>query len=73
MSAVEITHVVSDAKPNPKYFAAGIVTTVMEGSSNGHLYLGCFEDDKDERVFAKKYVDAHMTTAVSCRGTSGPK
>lgn len=46
-------------------FVAGIVTTATEGSSSGHLYLGCFEDDKDERIFGQKYVDAHMTTAVS--------
>ncbi|CAM9880751.1 unnamed protein product [Ectocarpus sp. 12 AP-2014] len=38
-----------------------------EDDSKGHLYLGCFEDEKDKRIFGKKYVDAHMTTAM-CAG-----
>ncbi|CAN0313276.1 unnamed protein product [Ectocarpus sp. 6 AP-2014] len=51
----------------------GIIRTSPEESpspsskgddSKGHLYLGCFEDEKDKRIFGKKYVDAHMTTAI---------
>lgn len=47
--------------------AAGIVTTVKGLDSEGHLYLGCYEDDRDERILSKKYVDAHMTVAVRLR------
>ncbi|CAN0009839.1 unnamed protein product, partial [Hapterophycus canaliculatus] len=52
----------------------GIISTARESDSSGHIYAGCYEDNRGKRAFSgKKYVDAHMTNEVGasagCEGS----
>eukprot|EP00752_Nemacystus_decipiens_P001582 g1543.t1 len=52
----------------------GVITTARDTDSAGHLYLGCFKDTFGKRALSgKKYVDAHMTTAMCADLCDGVK